>query len=480
MTAEPRAARAEAAPPQRSDPSAAEHRAAAAPQAARPGVTRPGVTRPRPESPAAAGPAGRRPRTERLRRRGAARVPELLRDRPFRRYWSAQTISMFGDQISSVALPLVAVLALHAGPAAMGYLAALVWLPSLLFSLHAGAWADRHGRRRAIMIAADLGRAALLASVPVCYALGVLTLGQLYLVAFGTGTLSVLFTVSDVVLFVALVPAGRYVEGNSLVYGSRAVSFIGGPSVGGLLVQLLTAPFAVAADALSFLGSALFLSRIRPEEPPTEPQRRGALLAGARFIMGSGIVRASLAAVATINFFNFMFFALFILYATRSLHIRPGLLGLILGAGAIGGLIGSLITRRLAARVGVGWAYVIGCVVFPAPLAGVPLAAGPHLLVAGTLFAAEFVSGFGVMVLDISIGSIFAAVIPDQLRSRVSGAFSAVNYGTRPAGALLGGALGTLIGLRPTLWIAAIGGTTGFLWLLPSPLPRFRMPPAGP
>jgi predicted MFS family arabinose efflux permease len=195
--------------------------------------------------------------------------------------------------------------------------------------------------------------------------------------------------------------------------------------------------------------------------------------------MGSGIVRASLAAVATINFFNFMFFALFILYATRSLHIRPGLLGLILGAGAIGGLIGSLITRRLAARVGVGWAYVIGCVVFPAPLVLVPLAAGPHLLVAGTLFAAEFVSGFGVMVLDISIGSIFAAVIPDQLRSRVSGAFSAVNYGTRPAGALLGGALGTLIGLRPTLWIAAIGGTTGFLWLLPSPLPRFRMPPAG-
>jgi MFS family permease len=379
---------------------------------------------------------------------------------------------MFGDQISSVALPLVAVLALHAGPAAMGYLAALVWLPSLLFSLHAGAWADRHGRRRATMIAADLGRAALLISVPVCYALGVLTLGQLYLVAFGTGTLSVLFTVSDAVLFVTLVPAGRYVEGNSLVYGSRAVSFIGGPSVGGLLVQLLTAPFAVAADALSFLGSALFLGRIRPEEPPTEPQRRGALLAG--------IVRASLAAVATINFFNFMFFALFILYATRSLHIRPGLLGLILGAGAIGGLIGSLITRRLAARVGVGWAYVIGCVVFPAPLVLVPLAAGPHLLVAGTLFAAEFVSGFGVMVLDISIGSIFAAVIPDQLRSRVSGAFSAVNYGTRPAGALLGGALGTLIGLRPTLWIAAIGGATGFLWLLPSPLPRFRMPPAGP
>ena len=367
---------AQTAQPRVSDPAPAAPTLSAQPRAARSGATRP-----RRESPAAPGPAGR-PRAARLRRRAADRVPELLRDRPFRRYWSAQTISMFGDQISSVALPLVAVLALHAGPAAMGYLAALAWLPSLLFSLHAGAWADRHGRRRATMIAADLGRAALLISIPVCYGLGVLTLGQLYLVAFGTGTLSVLFTVSDAVLFVTLVPAGRYVEGNSLVYGSRALSFIGGPSVGGLLVQLLTAPFAVAADALSFLGSALFLGRIRPEEPPTEPQRRGALLAGARFIVGSGIVRASLAAVATINFFNFMFFALFILYATRSLHIRPGLLGLILGAGAIGGLIGSLITRRLAARVGVGWAYVIGCVLFPAPLVLVPLAGGPQPLVA--------------------------------------------------------------------------------------------------
>ena len=389
---------------------------------------------PPPAAPAPAGLARRRPRSAGLRARAAARIPELLRDRPFRRYWSAQSISMFGDQVSSIALPLVAVLTLHAGPAAMGYLSALVWLPSLLFSLHAGAWADRRGRRRATMIAADLGRAALLASIPVCYALGVLTLAQLYVVAFGAGTLSVLFTVSDAALFVTLVPAGRYVEGNSLVHGSRAMSFIGGPSVGGLLVQLLTAPFAVLADALSFLGSAFFLGRIRPAEPPGEQPGRGSLMAGARFIMGSGIVRASLAAVATINFFNFMFFALYVLYATRSLDIRPGLLGLILGAGAVGGLIGSLITRRLAARVGVGWAYVVGCAAFPVPLVLVPLAGGPHLLVAAMLFAAEFVSGFGVMILDISIGSIFAAVIPDQLRSRVSGAFSAVNYGTRPVG----------------------------------------------
>ncbi len=475
MTAESRTAPAEATQPRASEPPAAAPAPAARPEAAGP---RP-AARPRPDGPAAPGQAGRRLRSAGLRRRAAARIPELLRDRPFRRYWGAQSISMFGDQISSVALPLVAVLTLHAGPAAMGFLSAVVWLPSLLFSLHAGAWADRRGRRRATMIAADLGRAALLASIPVCYALGVLTLAQLYLVAFGAGTLSVLFTVSDAVLFVTLVPAGRYVEGNSLVHGSRAMSFIGGPSVGGLLVQLLTAPFAVIADALSFLGSAFFLGRIRPAEPSAGPPGRGSLMAGARFIMGSGVIRASLAAVATINFFNFMFFALYVLYATRALHIRPGLLGLILGTGAVGGLIGSLITRRLAARVGVGWAYVIGCAAFPVPLVLVPLAGGPHLLVAAMLVAAEFVSGFGVMILDISIGSIFAVAIPDQLRSRVSGAFSAVNYGTRPVGALLGGALGVWLGMRPALWIATVGGTVGFLWLLPSPLPGFRMPPPG-
>ncbi len=415
-----------------------------------------------------------------MTRRVTGRIPVLLRDRSFLRYWSAQTISMFGDQISAIALPLAGVLALRAGPAEMGYLGALVWLPSLLFALHAGAWADRHGHRRATMMTADLGRAALLASIPACYAFGVLTLGQLYAVAFCAGTLSVLFTVSDGALFVSVVPADRYVEGNALVYASRALSFVGGPSLGGVLVQVLSAPAAIIADALSFLGSAFFLGRIRPAEPPADEGGRGSLTAGARFILGSGIVRASLAAVATINFFNFMFWALYVLYAIRVLHLRPGLLGLVLGAAAVGGVIGSMVTRRLAARLGVGLAYLIGCVVFTAPLMIVPLAGGPVPLVLTLLFLAEFLSGFGVMVLDISIGSIFAAVIPDQVRSRVTGAFQAVNYGTRPLGSLAGGALGALIGLRPTLWIATAGAVTGFLWLLPSPLPRFRMPPPPP
>jgi MFS family permease len=402
-------------------------------------------------------------------------VPVLLRDRVFRRYWSASTVSMLGDQISGVALPLAAVLVLRAGAAQMGYLTALEWLPSLLFGLPAGAWVDRRGRRRRTMIAADLGRAALFASIPACYALHVLTLPQLYLVTFGAGMLSIVFNVSDATLFVSIVAPERYVDGQSLIYGSRALSFVGGPSIGGVLVQALSAPVAVAANALSFLGSAFFLGRIRPDEPPTD-DGRGSVTAGARFIAGSALVRASLIAVATINFFNLMFAALYLLYAVRVLHIKAGAVGVLIGAAAVGALLGSAVTKRIAARIGVGWAYTAGCLLFTAPLVLWPLAHGRHWLVLGTLFAAEFVSGFGVMVLDISIGAIFAAVIPDTLRSRVTGAFQAVNYGTRPLGALLGGLLGSAIGLRPALWVAALGGVTGFALLLPTPLPRYRLP----
>ena len=360
----------------------------------------------------------------------------------------------------------------------MGYLTALEWLPSLLFGLPAGAWVDRRGRRRRTMIAADLGRAALFASIPVCYALHVMTLAQLYLVTFGAGLLSIMFNVSDATLFVSIVAPERYVDGQSLIYGSRALSFVGGPSIGGVLVQVLSAPFAIVADALSFLGSAFFLRRIQPAEPPAD-DGEGSVLAGARFIAGSALVRASLIAVATINFFNLMFAALYLLYAVRVLHIKAGVVGVLVGAAAVGALLGSVVTKRIAARIGVGWAYTVGCLLFTAPLVLWPLAHGRMSLVLVTLFVAEFVSGFGVMVLDISIGAIFAAVIPDRLRSRVTGAFQAVNYGTRPLGALLGGLLGSVIGLRPALWIAALGGITGFALLLPTPLPRYRLPAEG-
>ena len=406
--------------------------------------------------------------------RRPALVPALLGERDFRRFWAGQTISLFGDQVTLLALPLVAVLALHANAAQMGYLGGAELIPNLLFSLHAGAWVDRRGRRRQMMLATDLGRAALLATIPIAYAFDVLTFAQLYVVGFLVGTLSVLFFVSYNTLFVALVPRERYLEANSVLNGSRALSYVGGPSVGGLLVQALSAPGALVVDAVSFVASALALRSISPVEPPTETAERGHLKAGIRYILGSPIVRASLLATATINFFNFVFWALFILYATRTLGVGPGALGLVLGAASVGGVIGSIVTGRISRWIGVGPAFVLGCVLFPAPLVLVPLAGGGHWRILAFLFAAEALSGFGVMILDITAGSIKAALVPDRLRARVTGAYMVVNYGVRPVGALLGGALGTWIGLRPTLWIATVGAIAGVLWLIGSPFLQLR------
>ena len=306
--------------------------------------------------------AGRLPSVRRL-------LPGLLhRNLPFRHFWTGQTISLFGDQITLIALPLVAVLELNAGPAEMGYLTAANLLPNLLFSLHAGAWIDRRAGRRRVMIAADLGRGALLTTIPVAAWLGVLSMAQLYVVAFGVGSLTVLFWVSYNAIFAALLDRDDYMTGSALLNGSRAVSFMGGTSIGGLLVQALSAPAALIADAVSFLFSAWFLRASGATEPPAGPEVEGGITAGIRWLAGNPIMRADLAATATINLFNFMFFALAILYATRDLHVSPAALGLVLGAAAVGSIIGSVITGAVERRIGIGPAFALGCLLFPAPL----------------------------------------------------------------------------------------------------------------
>jgi MFS family permease len=401
----------------------------------------------------------------------------LLRERGFRNFWLATSVSLLGDQIAVLALPLVAVLVLDAGAGQMGLLGAAALLPHLLFSLPAGVWLDRVASRRRVMIATDLGRAALVGTIPLAYALDVLTLAQLYAVTFLAGTLAVLFDLSYPTLFVSLASRDRYLEGNSLVHGSRSFSFVAGPSLGGLLTSAFSAPFALLGDAVSFLVSALFLGRVRAEEPPIELEEEGVkarVVTGLRFIGGNPIFRPSLIAVATLNFFNYGFHALFVLYATRTLDVAAGTLGLVLGAGAVGGLLGAFLAARIGRALGVGRAFLVGCVLFPLPLVLVPLAGGPRWLILGMLFVAEFGSGLGVMILDINAGSMMFALTPDRLRSRATGAFNVVNWGIRPLGALAGGALGTLIGVRPTLWVATLGALAGAILLLPSPVPRLR------
>ena len=390
--------------------------------------------------------------------------PHLLREPPFRSFFVGDAVSQVGDRISELAFPLIAVLVLHASAAEVSVLTALVWLPNLV-SPFLGAWIDRQQHKKRLLVVADLLRAALL----------------LYAVALLTGAASVLFNTTYPAFFVLLVRRPDYLAANSLLSGSRSVSFIAGPALGGALVSLVTAPVALVVDALSFVWSAVFVGRVRLHrrpEPPAQAAPTTSLLHEAReglaYTLGDPVLRAKLGCVSTVNFFTFVFAALLVLFASRELGLSSGLIGLALGIGAVGGLVGAVTAGPLSRRIGVGPSIVVGAIVFPAAIALSAVADGPVWLRAGLLGLSELVSGIGVMYLDVNSNALTATVVPDGLRSRVSGAYAAVNYGMRPLGALTGGALGTWLGIRPTLWVAAVGGTLGVLWLLPSPIPRIR------
>ena len=401
--------------------------------------------------------------------------PGLLRENAnFRRYYVGQSVSLLGDQIAGIALPLTAILTLNAGPGQVAAIGVAYLIPNLLFALHAGVWIDRRGKRRQTMLLADFGRGILTASIPIAYAFDALTWAQLYIVAFPLGTLSVAFGVAAGSVFQTIVPKEDYVGASSLLNGTRGASFLVGYSVGGSLVQLLQGPYALAVDAGSFLWSALFLGRIDAEEPPAATRESGGIGSGLRWIRDNAIVRAGLLGVATLNLFNFMFAALFVLYATNYLHVPPKTLGLVLGVAAVGTLGMSYLAGAVARRIGLGPAFILGCFLFPAPLILIPAAHGPYVLILAFLFVAELLSGVGLMLLDILAGAMMAGVIPMAMRARVSGGFQVVNYGVRPVGAAIGGALGATIGVQTTLWIATVGALLGLAFLLPSPIRTMR------
>ncbi|MFI6550307.1 MFS transporter [Streptomyces prunicolor] len=403
----------------------------------------------------------------------------LWRNRRFVRFWCGQSVSQFGDRISELALPLMAVGALRASASQVALLTALVWTPNLL-GLFLGAWVDRRPGKRQLMLLADLFRAAVLLTLPIAYAFDTVTLGQLYTVALLTGTAAVVFNTAYSSFFAHLVPSESYVEANSRLSASRSVSFIAGPAVGGGLVQALTAPVAVIADALSFVASAILVGRTRVDEPAVPVASAGpSLLRRARegltFVIHEPVMRAGLLCTTTVNFFTFLSgTGLLVLFADRALKLSPGAIGLAFGLGATGGLLGAVASPAIARRIGIGRSIVVGAVLFPAPYALIAAATGPGWARLGILGAAEFLSAFGVMLLDVNLNSLQTSVVPDGLRSRVAGAYSTVNYGIRPLGALVGGGLATLVGLRVTLTVAAVGGALSAVWLLASPIPGIR------
>jgi len=367
----------------------------------------------------------------------------------------------------------------------MGLLVAVGLLPHLLFSLPAGVWLDRVRHRRRLMIFMDLGRALAIVSIPVAFWLHWLSLPLLFVIFFAVGTLSVVFDIAWNTLFVAIAKREQYVEANSLLNISRSLSSVGGPALGGLLIQVFSAPIALVADALSFVGSAFFLTRVHAIEAPIEHDPssiRSQLAVGLTFLVRDPIIRPSVLSVATMNLFNYGFQGLFVLYVLKYLLVEPGVLGIALGVGAVGSVLGALISARVGRRIGIGPAWVAGLIIFPAALILVPVA-GPDLPMAAILallFAAEFVSGFGVMILDINGSAMLFARTPDRIRGRANGAFRFVNMGVRPIGAVIGGVLGGVFGVRETLLVVTVAQLLGVLWLIGSPIPGLKDLPQPP
>jgi predicted MFS family arabinose efflux permease len=401
-----------------------------------------------------------------MRRKGLWRQPDFLK------LWAGQAISEIGSRISRTAVPLTAVLVLGASEFQMGILTGAGAATVLLFGLFAGAWADRL-RRRPILIAADLGRAAVLGSIPVAAALGRLTIGHLYVVAAASGVLTVLFDVAYQAYLPSLVERENLLEGNSKLALSGSVAEVAGPGLAGLLVEWITAPMAILFDAVSFLCSALSLWRIRkPEQPPErrpEPHLGREIAEGLRAAWSDPLLRALAARTITAAFFLGFPGSLYILFVMRELGLKPALLGLIIAVGGVASFAGALLAERLARRFGCGRTLIGSAVVIGAASVLVPLARGSVTAAAAFLIAAQL-GDVAWPVYSINETSLRQAITPDHLLGRVNAAMHLLFWGVLPAGALAGGALAQTIGMRATLFGGALGVLLSALWLALSPV----------
>lgn len=411
------------------------------------------------------------------------RRPGLWHHADFMKLWTGQTISQFGSMITREALPFTAVLLLDATPGQMGLLIAAGAAPVLLFGLIAGVWVDRV-RRRPLLIAADLLRALLLLSIPAAWFLGLLRIEQLYLVTLLTSGLTLLFDVGYQSYLPALVQRERLVEGNSKLGLSASVAEIAGPAVGGGLVQLISAPLAVLVDALSFLVSALLLGRIRtaevtPAQSTARPALRHEIAAGLRAIRQQPLLRALASRSALFYLSLNLIGPVYGLYVLDQLGLPPALVGLITAAGGAAGLTGALLAERVPQRVGFGPTLVGALVVVPLATLLIPLADGPLPAVLTMLLAAQ-IGDVALAIFSINELSLRQAVTPDHLLGRVNSCMRLIETGVGPVGALLGGALGALIGLRATMVVGAAGMLLAAVWLGLSQVRALRALPASP
>ena len=402
-------------------------------------------------------------------------VRTALRARDARLVMSAYAVSAVGSEVTVLALPVAAALLLGATPLQMGLLTAAGTAPYVGFALVVGAWVDRLRRRRPLMVAADLVAAAALVTVPVAWALGGLTVSQLIAVELVVGVARVTFRPTFSTHLADVVPAHAVTAASSRLRASEAVAMLAGPTLGGSLVQLLTAPVAVLADAASFVGSALLVSRVRAPErvgfvPPPRRRLVQEIGEGMANLFRDRRLRAIAGAAANVNFFGLMIFALLVVYLTRDHGFTPLMIAAVTVAGGLGSLAGAVAAPKVAARIGRGRTIMAGSAVFSVGMIAFPAAHGPRWLVLAVLCANEVVVGVGIMLFDVTTGAFYVTDVPDAIRGRVSSSMSTVTQGVKALGALTGGAIGTAYGIRPALWVAALGATTTVLWTVFSPL----------
>lgn len=405
--------------------------------------------------------------------------PSLWRNGRFVLLWLAGLVSNAGSQITALALPLTAALTLNATPVQMGLLAAAGSLPNVLFGLFAGVWVDRV-RRTPVLIAADVGRAALLATIPLVAALGALSFPQLWLVAFATSTLSLVFTLASVAVLPSIVAPDQLVEANSAFAFTDSVLSIASPSVAGGIIQVLGAPVAVVVDAVSYVLSALTLRRMRREEPyaprPPRPQSVWAdIRESVRALVQTPVLRALTLSAMVGTLGSSVGGAVAILFLARELGLNAALIGLLGGVGGGGALASAALAGRIGRRVGVGIATISGNFLwvvggFATPLAGFTPTPLPVLLVG------SFVASFGATLFSVSQLSLRQQLTPNAVLGRVTAARRLLVFSLAPLGAAVGGVLGTTIGLRATLFIGGLVGLASVLVVLFSPVRTARNP----
>jgi MFS family permease len=404
----------------------------------------------------------------------------LWRHSDFLKLWSAETVSQFGTQISLLALPLVAIDVLHVSAFKVAALTTVEFLPFLLVSLPAGVWVDRLPRRP-ILIAGDLARAGLLASIPIAYWMDVLTIWQLYGVGFLFGIATVFFDVAYQSYLPSLVERRQIPDGNAKLEISRSSAQLGGPGLAGLLVGWLRAPAAILFDAVSFLGSALFILSIRKTEASQAeraPRRkmRTELREGLSYVLRHPYLKNIAACTAIFNFFGLMGYAILLVYARRQLDLSPQAIGLAFTLSNFGPLLAALTANKIFARFGVGRTIIASSILGGPMFLAIPFAPHGHAALF-VLVPAILVGGFMGVIYNIAQVSLRQAITPERIQGRMNSVMRFIVWGAIPLGSFVGGIFASLIGLKATLIVSGVGCSLAFLPVLLSPVRSVREMP---